>query len=94
LFFLLPGCRVALSIAAFIVISGPLAFFPGNTDGLVQQMPGAFIVFTPVPVGFLSFVPLQLLHCGRLLWHAEFILAAMPLERVSGVPCCVGMACL
>lgn len=83
LLFLLLGCLSALIFAAFIVMFGSLAFFLGNTDGLVQQMLGALIsfstypmdifhggvrllLFTLVPAGFISFVPLQLLH--RFTW--------------------------
>jgi ABC-2 type transport system permease protein len=89
LLFLLLGCLVALIFAAFMVIFGSLAFFLGNTDGLVQQMLGALItfstypmnifngavrllLFTLVPAGFISFVPLQLLH--HFTWP---VLAAM-----------------
>lgn len=70
---------VALVFTAFVVIFSALAFFLGNTDGLVQQMVGALVtfatypmsifngavkvlLFTLIPAGFISFVPLQLLH--------------------------------
>jgi ABC-2 type transport system permease protein len=70
---------VSLIFTAFMVILCSLAFFLGNTEGLVQQMSGALIsfstypmdifhgavrllLFTVVPAGFISFVPLQLLH--------------------------------
>ncbi|HEU5199644.1 MAG TPA: ABC-2 family transporter protein, partial [Ktedonobacterales bacterium] len=83
LLFLLLGCIVALIFAAFLIIFGSLAFFLGNTDGLVQQMLAALItfstypmnifsgavrllLFTIIPAGFISFVPLQLLH--RFTW--------------------------
>ena len=83
LLFLLLGCVVSLIFASFLVIFGSLAFFLGNTDGLVQQMMGGLItfstypmnifngairllLFTIVPAGFISFVPLQLLH--RFTW--------------------------
>jgi len=89
LFFLLLGCLVAFIFASFMVLFGSLAFFLGNTDGLVQQMLGALItfstypmnifngairllLFTLVPAGFISFVPLQLLH--QFTWP---MLAAM-----------------
>jgi ABC-2 type transport system permease protein len=79
LLFLLLGVLVALVFTAFVVILSSLAFFLGNTDGLVQQMVGALItfatypmnifngavrilLFTLIPAGFISFVPLQLLH--------------------------------
>lgn len=83
LFFLLLGCVVSLIVASFLVIFGSLAFFLGNTDGLVQQMLGALttfstypmniftgavrlLLFTIIPAGFISFVPLQLLQ--RFTW--------------------------
>jgi ABC-2 type transport system permease protein len=77
--FLLLCLMVALLFASFVVILGSLAFFLGNTEGLVQQMFGALIsfstypmnifngvvrvlLFTIIPAGFISFIPLQLLH--------------------------------
>jgi ABC-2 type transport system permease protein len=81
--FLALGLLVALVFASFEIIFGSLAFFLGNTDGLVQQMVGSLVtfatypmniftggvkilLFTIIPAGFISFVPLQLLH--RFTW--------------------------
>ncbi|HLI69292.1 MAG TPA: ABC-2 family transporter protein [Ktedonobacteraceae bacterium] len=83
LLFLLLGAMVSLIFSSFLAIFGSLAFFLGNTDGLVQQMMGVLVMFatypmnifngatrvllfTIIPAGFISFVPLQLLH--RLTW--------------------------
>lgn len=69
----------SLIYTSFLVILCSLAFFLGNTEGLVQQMSGALIsfntypmnifhgvvkllLFTILPAGFMSFIPLQLLH--------------------------------
>src|SRR5947209_5496140 len=46
----------ALIFTSFVVIFCSLAFFLGNTEGL------ALLLFTVIPAGFISFVPLQLLH--------------------------------
>ncbi|HEX7736752.1 MAG TPA: ABC-2 family transporter protein [Ktedonobacteraceae bacterium] len=79
LLFLLLSILAALVFTAFQIVFGTLAFFLGNTDGLVQQMIGALVtfatypmsifngavkvvLFTIIPAGFISFVPLQLLH--------------------------------
>ena len=77
--FLFLAVFVCLIFTAFFVLLGSLAFFMGNTEGLVQQMFGALIsfstypmnifqgavrllLFTLIPAGFISFIPLQLLH--------------------------------
>ncbi len=77
--FVLLVALVSLIFTSFIVLFCCLAFFLGNTEGLVQQMYGALItfstypmsifngavrvlLFTLLPAGFISFVPLQLLH--------------------------------
>jgi ABC-2 type transport system permease protein len=77
--FLLLTMFVCLIFTAFFILLGSLAFFLGNTEGLVQQMFGALIsfstypmnifqgavrllLFTVIPAGFISFLPLQLLH--------------------------------
>ncbi len=77
--FLLLTVFVCLIFTAFFILLGSLAFFLGNTEGLVQQMFGALIsfstypmnifqgavrllLFTLIPAGFISFIPLQLLH--------------------------------
>ncbi len=74
---------VSLIFTSFMVSFSCLAFFLGNTEGLVQQMYGALVtfstypmnifngavrvlLFTLIPAGFISFVPLQLLH--RFTW--------------------------
>ncbi|GAC1429282.1 MAG: hypothetical protein PVS3B3_18040 [Ktedonobacteraceae bacterium] len=70
---------VCCIFTAFAILLGSLAFFLGNTEGLMQQMFGALIsfstypmdifqgavrllLFTVIPAGFISFIPLQLLH--------------------------------
>ncbi len=77
--FVLLTLHVCFIFTAFAVILGSLAFFLGNTEGLMQQMLGALIsfstypmdifqgavrllLFTIIPAGFISFIPLQLLH--------------------------------
>jgi len=79
LIFLGSAVAGALIFISFMVIVGSLAFFLGNTDGLVQQLLNALItfssypmnlftggvrilLFTVLPAGFISFVPLQMLH--------------------------------
>ena len=81
--FLLLTVFVCLIFTAFLIVLGSLAFFLGNTEGLVQQTFGALIsfstypmdifqgavrllLFTIIPAGFISFIPLQLLH--RFSW--------------------------
>ncbi len=73
----------ACIFTAFSIILCALAFFLGNTEGLVMQTPAALItfctypmdifhgvvrllLFTVLPAGFISFVPMQLLH--RFTW--------------------------
>ena len=77
--FVLLTLLVCCIFTAFTVLLSSLAFFLGNTEGLVQQMMGALIsfstypmdifqgairllLFTVIPAGFISFIPLQLLH--------------------------------
>ncbi len=74
---------VCVIFTAFAIVLGSLAFYLGNTEGLMQQMFGALIsfstypmdifqgavrllLFTIIPAGFISFIPLQLLH--RFTW--------------------------
>jgi ABC-2 type transport system permease protein len=73
----------ACIFTAFSIILCSLAFFLGNTEGLVEQTFGALVsfstypmdifhgvvkllLFTVLPAGFISFIPLQLLH--RFTW--------------------------
>lgn len=83
--FVLLVALVALIFTAFRAILGSLAFFLGNTEGLMQPVFGALIsfstypmnifhgvvrllLFTLLPAGFISFVPLLLLrHYSWLL---------------------------
>lgn len=77
--FLLLTVFVCFIFTAFAILLGSLAFFLGNTEGLMQQMFGALVsfstypmdifqgavrllLFTVIPAGFISFIPLQLLH--------------------------------
>ena len=77
--FVLLSLHVCFIFTAFAILLGSLAFFLGNTEGLMQQMFGALIsfstypmdifqgavrllLFTIIPAGFISFIPLQLLH--------------------------------
>lgn len=77
--FVLLICFVCIIFTDFAILLGSLAFFLGNTEGLMQQMFGALIsfstypmdifqgavrllLFTIIPAGFISFIPLQLLH--------------------------------
>ncbi|GAC1391278.1 MAG: hypothetical protein NVSMB38_11300 [Ktedonobacteraceae bacterium] len=77
--FVLLTLFVCVIFTAFAILLGSLAFFLGNTEGLMQQMFGALIsfstypmdifqgavrllLFTVIPAGFISFIPLQLLH--------------------------------
>jgi len=79
LLFVLLTLFVCCIFTAFTILLGSLAFFLGNTEGLMQQMLGALIsfstypmdifqgairllLFTVIPAGFISFIPLQLLH--------------------------------
>lgn len=79
LLFVLLVVHTCLIFTAFLVIFCSLAFFIGNTEGLVQQMFGALVsfstypmdifngavrllLFTIIPAGFISFIPLQLLR--------------------------------
>ncbi|HTK11314.1 MAG TPA: ABC-2 family transporter protein [Ktedonobacteraceae bacterium] len=69
----------ACIFTAFLIMLCSLAFFLGNTEGLVSQVFGALItfctypmdifhgavkllLFTVLPAGFITFVPIQLLH--------------------------------
>ena len=77
--FLVLTLFVCIIFTDFAILLGSLAFFLGNTEGLMQQMFGELIsfstypmdifqgairllLFTIIPAGFISFVPLQLLH--------------------------------
>lgn len=77
--FVLLVMLVALIFTAFHALLGSLAFFLGNTEGLMQPIRGALIsfstypmnifhgvvrllLFTLMPAGFISFVPLLLLR--------------------------------
>ena len=77
--FLLLTLFVCVIFTDFAIVLSSLAFFLGNTEGLMQQMFGALIsfstypmdifqgavrllLFTVIPAGFISFIPLQLLH--------------------------------
>jgi ABC-2 type transport system permease protein len=79
LLFVFLAAHVCLIFTAFFVTLGALAFFLGNTEGLMQQMSGALVsfstypmdifngavrvlLFTIIPAGFISFIPLQLLR--------------------------------
>jgi ABC-2 type transport system permease protein len=83
--FVLLALLVSFIFTAFIVLLSCLAFFLGNTEGLVQQMYGALVtfstypmsifngavrvlLFTLIPAGFVSFIPLQLLHQFTWSW--------------------------
>lgn len=77
--FMLLTLFVCIIFTDFAILLGSLAFFLGNTEGLMQQMFGALVsfstypmdifqgavrllLFTVIPAGFISFIPLQLLH--------------------------------
>ena len=103
LLFLVLCMQVALVFAAFQILFGSLAFFLGNTDGLLQQMVGALttfatypmnifngtvkvLLFTLLPAGFISFVPLQLLH--QFTWPLAGAMSGFTLLILLGATGC------